>query len=57
MTIDDSLHTELTDEFGDHELLDIYMLCGWHHAISYAANAAGVEREQGAPTFADDATA
>ena len=29
------------------------MLCGWYHAISYAANAAGVGLEQGAPTFDD----
>jgi hypothetical protein len=39
--------------FGEAELLDIYMLCGWYHAISYAANAAGVDLEPGASTFAD----
>jgi len=26
------------------------MLCGWYHATSYAANAAGVDLEHGAPT-------
>ncbi|MGB5758551.1 MAG: hypothetical protein WBM50_16675 [Acidimicrobiales bacterium] len=52
-TIDDELHDRLAFEFGEHELLDIYMLCGWYHAISYTANAAGVDLEDGAPTFED----
>ena len=52
-TIDDELHDTLTTEFGEHQLLDIYMLCGWYHAISYAANAAGIGLEQGAPTFSE----
>jgi len=52
-TIDDVLHGQLIAEFAEDELLDIYMLCGWYHAISYAANAAGVDLEPGAPTFAD----
>ena len=52
-TTDDELHEELTAEFSEIELLDIYLLCGWYHAISFAANAAGVDREPGAPTFAD----
>jgi hypothetical protein len=29
------------------------MLAGWYHAISYAANAARVPLEDGAPRFAD----
>jgi hypothetical protein len=52
-TIDDGLHEELVAEFTENELLDIYMLCGWYHAISYTANAAGVDLEPGAPTFAE----
>ena len=52
-TIDDALHDHLAVEFTENELLDIYMLCGWYHAISYAANAAGVDLEPGAPTFLD----
>ncbi len=51
--IDDVLDDQLAAEFAENELLDIYMLCGWYHAISYTANAAGVDREAGAPTFAD----
>lgn len=52
-TIDDELNDLLTFTFEDRELLDIYMLCGWYHAISYTANAAGVDLEHGAPTFED----
>jgi alkylhydroperoxidase family enzyme len=52
-TIADALHEQLAAELAENELLDVYMLCGWYHAISYAANAAGVELEPGAPTFAD----
>lgn len=52
-TIDDELHDHLAADFGEHELLDVYMLCGWYHAISYTANAAGVDLEHGAPSFND----
>ncbi len=52
-TINDPLHDQLVAVFTEPELLDIYMLCGWYHAISYAANAAGVDLEPGAPTFDD----
>jgi hypothetical protein len=52
-TINDTLHDQLVAVFTEPELLDIYMLCGWYHAISYAANAAGVDLEPGAPTFND----
>ena len=37
----------------DEQLLDLTMLCGWYHAISFAANAAQVGSEPGAPRFAD----
>lgn len=52
-TVDDALHDQLVAEFTEAELLDMYMLCGWYHAISYAANAAGVDPEPGTPAFAD----
>lgn len=52
-TVDDELYRELAGAFGERELLDVFMLCGWYHAISYTANAAGVEPEPGAPAFAD----
>jgi hypothetical protein len=52
-TVDDALHDQLATVFAEPELLDVYMLCGWYHAISYAANAADVDLEPGAPTFND----
>jgi alkylhydroperoxidase family enzyme len=35
------------------QLLDVCLLAGWYHAISYAANAARVPLEAGAPRFAE----
>jgi alkylhydroperoxidase family enzyme len=52
-TISDSLADALAAEFDESQLLDLYLLAGWYHAISYAANAARVECEDGAPRFAD----
>lgn len=51
--IDDDLFERLADQFDDAQLLDLFMLCGWYHAISYAANGARVGLEDGAPRFGD----
>ncbi|GAA0952273.1 hypothetical protein GCM10009554_55090 [Kribbella koreensis] len=50
-TIPEPLWDLLSVEFTEAELLDITLLCGWYHAISFAANAAGVPLEPNAPTF------
>lgn len=50
--IDDALWTPLRDEFDECEVLDLTMLCGWYHAISFTARAARVPLEAGSPTFA-----
>lgn len=52
-TIDDELWARLASVFGDAQLLDLLLLCGWYHAISFAANAVRVEPEDAAPRFAD----
>lgn len=52
-TIDDALWDSLKAIFGDDQLLDLLLLCGCYHAISFAANAAPVALEQGAPRFTD----
>jgi hypothetical protein len=52
-TIDDALWTRLATEFTDAQLLDLTLLCGWYHAISFAANGARVALEDGAPRFDD----
>lgn len=51
--IDDTLWAALRDEFDERELLDLTMLCGWYHAISFTARAARVPLEPGSPAFAD----
>jgi hypothetical protein len=51
--LDDALWAELAAELSDAELLDLLLLCGWYHAISFAARAARVELEPWAPRFAD----
>ena len=48
----DSLWRDLRGEFAEVQLLDLLMLCGWYHAISFTARAARVPLEDGAPTFA-----
>ena len=35
------------------EILDLLMLCGWYHAISFAANGVELEMEPAAPRFSD----
>lgn len=50
--IDDTLWTALRTEFDECEILDLTMLCGWYHAISFTARAARVPLEPGSPTFA-----
>lgn len=52
-TIDDELWERLAGEFTAAQLLDLTLLCGWYHAISFAANAARVEPETWAPILAD----
>ncbi len=59
----DSLHdsSDLTDAlwgrlglvFDERQVLDLLMLTGWYHAISFAARAARIPLEPGAPRFAD----
>jgi len=49
--ISDQLWDELASVFREENLLDLLLLCGWYHAISYVATAARVPLETGAPTF------
>jgi alkylhydroperoxidase family enzyme len=51
--VDDPLWDELDTTFRPEELLDLLMLCGWYHAISFTANGARVPLENSAPRFAD----
>jgi hypothetical protein len=51
--IDEDLWHRLARMFSQEQLLDLLMLAGWYHAVSFTANAARVAREDGAPRFAD----
>lgn len=51
--IDDELWGRLSVKLSEAEILDVLMLCGWYHAISYAVNAVHLDLEGGAPRFAD----
>ena len=50
--VSDELWTDLRSHFEETQLLDLMMLCGWYHAISFTARGARVPLEDGAPTFA-----
>ncbi|MFD8685977.1 carboxymuconolactone decarboxylase family protein [Streptomyces sp. NPDC059651] len=51
--IDDALWARLASVFDDLQLLDLLLLCGWYHAVSFAARTARLPREPGAPRFSD----
>ncbi len=51
--IGDDLWARLAAVFSDEQLLDLLMLAGWYHAISFTANGARLGREAGRPRFAD----
>lgn len=52
-TLSDQLWQEMAALFSDAQILDILVTCGGYHAISFAANGAGVALEPGAPRFSD----
>ncbi len=49
--VDDERWRSLAAIFSEAELLDLLMLCGWYHAISFTARVVRVPLEPGAPTF------
>jgi len=51
--IGETLWLRLAGLFSEEQLLDLLMLAGWYHAISFTANGARVACEDGSPRFAD----
>lgn len=49
--VDDALWARLSASFGDDQLVELVMLAGLYHAVSYVINAAGVQHEAFAPRF------
>jgi alkylhydroperoxidase family enzyme len=54
--ISDELWQALAVVLSDANLLDLLLLVGWYHAISFVARAGRVPLEPGAPTFASFTT-
>ena len=50
-TVSDALWAALAREWTEPQLLELLLVAGWYHAISYLANAARVPREDWAPRF------
>jgi alkylhydroperoxidase family enzyme len=50
-SLPDPLFDELISNFEEAQVLDLTMLCGWYHAISFTARGARVPLEAGAPRF------
>jgi alkylhydroperoxidase family enzyme len=48
----DALWERLSATFDEPQLLDLLLLAGWYHAISYLARATRLAPEPGAPSFA-----
>lgn len=51
--IDDGLWERLSATFNEPQLIDLIMLTGWYHAISFGARALRVPLEPGTPLFSD----
>jgi hypothetical protein len=51
--LDDATWMALTDAIGDAGALDLVLLCGWYHAISYAVRALRLPLEPGTRTIAE----
>ena len=51
--IGDATWSELASTLTAEQILDLLMLAGWYHAISYTANAARIPLEDGVPRFAE----
>lgn len=49
--IDDPLWARLSAQFSPEQILDVLMLCGWYHAISFTARVTRLLPEPGAPRF------
>lgn len=51
--VPDALWAKLATHFSEDQLLDLLLLVGWYHAISFVARGARVPLESGAPRFRD----
>jgi alkylhydroperoxidase family enzyme len=52
-TIEDALWTALKTEFSDEQLIELVVLTGFYHTISFITNALAIPLEENAARFAD----
>jgi len=52
--VDDDLWTKASAQFTAEQLVELIMLAGLYHAVSYMINATGVQHEAFAPRFPSD---
>lgn len=50
-TLTDETFVALTEHFDEGQIIELLVLAGWYHAISYVANGARTELEDWAPRF------
>lgn len=50
-SVSDALWAKLSSEFSDEQILELLVLCGWYHMISFVVNASRVTPEEWAPKF------
>jgi alkylhydroperoxidase family enzyme len=53
--VDDALWEGLSAQFAAEQLVELIMLAGKYHAVSYLINAIGIQHEASAPKFPDPA--
>ncbi|WP_255945875.1 carboxymuconolactone decarboxylase family protein [Streptomyces odontomachi] len=51
--LSDDQWRELTDAIGQEATVDLLLLCGWYHAISFTARVLRLQPEPGTPAFSD----
>lgn len=49
--IDDTLHARLKAVFGDEQMVELVVLAGFYHTISFAIGAFAIDNEPGTPRF------
>jgi len=52
-TIDDKLWQQLAEHYANDQVIELIMLAGLYHAVSFMVNATGITNEEFAPTFND----
>jgi 4-carboxymuconolactone decarboxylase len=49
--VSDELFADLSEHFGADQILELVVIAGWYHTISFVINAAGVQHEPWAARF------